>query len=232
MTDAPHTATPPADDAADLGTVIQRRLVGLIVLLVGVFLVSLLLRNATPSSEALPSVVIPLGSQAGIEPRTNPADEPEVPPAPRGETLASAAAPVEAPAATLPDTAEEKPAAVEAAVAEKPKPKTQAVTPKASAADKPAIAKPAAPKPSITRPDGPARWFVAVGAYKDPMAAQAIANRVKLAGFKAEVSAVTVNKDKLQRVRAGPFASEIAAESARVTLIVEGLTKAVTLSEK
>lgn len=231
MTDATRSADPLADAAPDLSTVIQRRLVGLLVLLAGVFLLSLLLRNAAQSPEALPSVVIPLGVGGSGESRSSldaepaaVASQPEsaeseastLPPGGREATEASVPEPQESAAAVLPPVP-----------AKKPKPRADPPPRQPAMAAKPAAAKPAA-----TKPEAAARWFVAVGAYKDPMAAQAIANRVKLAGFKAEVSAVTVNKDKLQRVRAGPFATQAAAESARVTLIVEGLTKAVTLSEK
>ena len=83
--------------------------------------------------------------------------------------------------------------------------------------------KPADPKPAA----GP--WFVVVGAYKDPLAAKAIANRAKLAGFNADVVSVRSGNEQLQRVRAGPFASVAEAESARATLIVEGLTKSVVM---
>jgi len=226
MTDATHTADSSADDAGSLSTVIHRRLIGLIVLLAGLFLASLMLRNTAPSSEALPSVVIPLGNLGSGELRASPAAEPDALEPASSEALTSATARAEAPAATLP-AAEQSPAPVEREAVEKPKPRADTAAPKPQAASKPTV-----PKPAVSKPEAAARWFVGVGAYKDPMAAQAIANRVKLAGFKADVSAVTVNKDKLQRVRAGPFATKAAAESARVTLIVEGLTKAVTLSEK
>jgi len=230
MTDATRSADLLADVAPDLSTVIQRRLVGLVVLLAGVFLLSLLLRNVAQSPEVLPSVVIPLGQAGSSESRSKldaePAGVVQQPESAESEasTLPSNS---EVPSARLPEPQTPAAAAL-LKTPEKSKPRVDATQQKPAVA----AAKPAPAKPAATKPEASARWFVAVGAYKDPMAAQAIANRVKLAGFKADVSAVTVNKDKLQRVRAGPFATKTAAESARVTLIVEGLTKAVTLSEK
>ncbi len=233
MTDAPRTAAAVADEAADLSSVIQRRLVGLIVLLAGLFLMSLLLRHGGPSSEALPTVVIPLGGTNPGMARSTIVDAlPDAPPTSSTQPAASAAPEPESLAATLPATEE----VAEVVEREKPAPKPVAETPRAesvAAPKPPPVAKPTAPKPATAKPDtASSRWFVAVGAYKDPMAAKAIANRVKLAGFRSDVSPVTVNKDKLQRVRAGPFTSKAAAEAARATLIVEGLTKAVTVPEK
>ena len=115
-----------------------------------------------------------------------------------------------------------KPAAAPKPVAPPAKPKP----------DKPAVAASSKPPASAPKPSGPPRWFVAVGSYKDPMAAQAIANRVKLAGFSVSTAPISSGAERLHRVRAGPFAARDEAESARVTLIVEGLTKAAIVSEK
>lgn len=236
MTDAARYTEPSTEDGSELHTVIKRRLVGLAVLLAGLFLLSLLLRNAGQSPQALPSVVIPLGTGGGPEARVSTSGDPSREPV----AELSAANNTAVSASLVPDQA-----ATAAAVAAEPAPIFEATSPEPAAAEpaepgrapasqKPqaAAAKPAPAKPAVAKAEAAPRWFVAVGAYKDPMAAQAIANRVKLAGFKADVGVVTVNKEKLQRVRAGPFDSKAAAESARVTLIVEGLTKAVTILEK
>ncbi|MES2685047.1 MAG: SPOR domain-containing protein [Pseudomonadota bacterium] len=215
MTD---TAANPLETSA----IVQRRLIGLLVLLFIAFLLSLLLRARPNAPDALPSVVIPLNTGTAAEASASapvptldvPEPEPVVTPAaaaaPKPELRAAASAAAK-PAATpkpVPPTA-------------KPKPEKPAVT-----ASKPAAAA-AAPKTS-----GPPRWFVAVGSYKDPMAAKAIANRVKLAGFNVGTAPISVGAERLHRVRAGPFAARDEAESARVTLIVEGLTKAAIISEK
>lgn len=239
MTEA--VAIPP-----DTSAIVQRRLVGLAVLLIAAFVLSLLLRARAPSPDALPSVVIPLGSSASTSGPAPLLDAPE-PEAEAAPTLGEAPRPVPQAPALAPKPTVAKPVAkpIEKPATEKPappKPKLSAPKPTVTLADKPKpVAAPAKPNPAskpavvVDKPEKPAataRWFVAVGAYKDPMAAQAIAARIKMAGFGAGSSAITSAGERLHRVRAGPFASKTDAESARATLIVEGLTKATVISEK
>lgn len=212
-----------AANPVETSLIVKRRLIGLLVLLFVAFLLSLLLRSRPNAPNALPSVVIPLNgvaSDANVSAAVPTLDVPEAASAPAAKPTARPAEPElrEAPSAAA------KPAALPKSVpsAAKPKPEKPAV----ATGKKPATAA-AAPKPS-----GPPRWFVAVGSYKDPMAAQAIANRIKLAGFSTGTAAITSAGERLYRVRAGPFNSKADAESARVTLIVEGLTKAVVVPEK
>ncbi len=213
--------TEPASDtspAPDTFAVIQRRLVGLGVLLLMVFLLSLLLRGGARHHDALPSVVIPLN---GGSVAVNPAE-----PASAAPTL-DMPEPVAPPAPARADPAPTglAPAAVAAKPAEVPPPSKPR-------AEKPVpLGKPAKPPAASSKQSSPRRWVV-VGSYKDPMAAKAIAGRIERAGFKADSTTVTVAGERLNRVRAGPFVSKEQAESARVTLIVEGLTKAVTVVEK
>ncbi len=223
MTNAASLSDPAPRHAA----VLKRRLVGLAVLLGLLFLLSLMLRSGAPSPNALPVVVIPLdGSGASADPvvvaNTAPVlDAPEqrvaAPPS------SSAAAPGSA-SASKPSASKPIPAEATAKSAVKPKP---AAEKSASAIKKPAPAQP--PAAALV---SPRRWFVVVGAYKDPMAAQAIANRVRLAGLQSAAIPITSAGERLHRVRAGPFETKETAESARATLIVEGLTKAILVSEK
>jgi len=207
--------------------VIQRRLIGLAVLLFVFFLLTLLLRSGS-TAESLPAVVISLSGDA------SPGNAP-VPVLGQEST---------APALDEPNT--QKPEARSAPAAAKvaqpaepaPKPALESVAPKPSvekpAPPKPiASPKPAAPKPALDKPKAAAssRWYVVVGSYKDPMAAEAIANRVRVSGFKATVLGVTTGGERFNRVRGGPFSSKAEAEAARATLIVEGLTKAVIVGE-
>ncbi len=223
MTDA-------ASSAPDLRAIVQRRLIGLAVLLLAVFLLSLLLRTRPAAPDALPSVVIPLGA-GNVQPVPPEAAGP-VPtldvPEPSRPAAPAAVAPEPAP---LAERTEAKPKPVEPVISSPPKPKP---TVPAVATPKPKVEKPPAPKPAAEKPKAAAapRWYVAVGAYKDPTAAQAIANRIKLSGFRADTVPVTTNGNRLNRVRAGPFASRAEAESARATLIVEGLTKSIIVGEK
>ncbi|MES2884476.1 MAG: SPOR domain-containing protein [Pseudomonadota bacterium] len=216
-----------AANALETSAIVKRRLIGLLVLLFMAFLLSLLLRNRPNAPDALPSVIIPLNGSVTSDvgaPTAVPilgAPEPEPEPEPVAKPAARVAEP-EQPRAT-------QSTAVKPATAPKPVPPVAKPKP-----DKPVVAasrKPATPA-AAPRPNAPSRWFVAVGAYKDPMAAQAIANRIKLAGFGTGTAAITSAGERLHRVRAGPFGSKADAESARVTLIVEGLTKSVVVSEK
>lgn len=208
------------DDASpslppDIRALVHRRLVGLVVLLLAAFLLSLLLRSRPKDPDALPSVVISLNpNNAATAPTLPPSEAPTLDAPEPTQPLAAAAAP----AAAAP------PVKVSKAPAPTPVPAIEAPIKKA-----PLKLEPAPAKPSVTEPQ---RWYVAAGAYKDPVAAKAIGNRVKLAGFKVDVAAVGNGGSRLNRVRAGPFATRAAAESARAALIVEGLTKSVVVTEK
>ncbi|MDO9451746.1 MAG: SPOR domain-containing protein [Stagnimonas sp.] len=221
-----EAATQP-NPSLDTRAIVHRRLVGLAVLLLVLFLLSLLLRTGNRSGDDLPSVVIALNSSgATVDPVTSSMaptlDAPETEVTEQEAPAPSQAEPVAAAVVETP-----KPAAP---VRPTPPPVTAAAKPR----EKPA-AKPAAPAPlpsAAVKSADARRWFVVIGSYKDPMAAQAIANRVKLAGLKAAATPITAAGEKLHRVRAGPFASKDDAESARATLIVEGLTKATIVGEK
>lgn len=209
--------------------IVQRRLIGLAVLMVVAFLLSLLLRVQTGPTEALPSVVIPLnGGAAAVATDQPPVLGQEPPPgrqaqAPDQPEPVAPAASVSTPLAVEPAAPSIKPAAPAKPAVEK------ASTPSADPPSKPRTER-AAAAPQVT---APRRWFVVVGAYKDPLATKAIANRVKLAGFRTETTTVTSSKgERLNRVSAGPFNKMEEAEAARAALIVEGLTKAVVTGEK
>lgn len=208
----------------DTRAVVHRRLVGLAVLLLVLFLLSLLLRTGNHSGDDLPSVVIALNSNS---PAVDPAASSVAPTldAPEADALEQ----------TVPSTPQAEPVIREAVETAKPAAPAKPPPPSATAAVKPRdkpVAKPAPLPPVATKSTDARRWFVVIGSYKDPMAAQAIANRVKLAGLKAAATPITAAGEKLHRVRAGPFASKNDAESARATLIVEGLTKAAIVGEK
>jgi len=218
-----------ADLAPDTRAIIQRRLIGLFVLLLLAFVLSLLLRVRPSASGAMPAVVIPLGTgTAATDPGLSANPVPVL-----GDAVEPQPVPIERPGAQANfGTAKPSPSVKPPEVAAKPKtPPEKAL---AAAKPKPPSVPPEkakAPAAAI-KPATAVRWFVAVGSYKDPMAAQAIANRVKLSGFSAGSAAVNSGAERLHRVRAGPFATKADAESARATLIVEGLTKASVVSEK
>lgn len=240
--------------APDTRAIVQRRLVGLVVLLLAAFLLSLLLRTQPDAENALPAVVIPLNSNVsmadsavtdgaptlGAAASESSSEEaaptldmpvtsgavPRTPVIPKPDSRASEKSAISKPASTPAEKAPAKPT-------EKP-----VVKPAEKPASKPTVAE--TPKPAtaklpgaVAKPEAAAiRWFVAVGAYKDVMTAEALVSRIKLAGLGAGSVAITSNGDRLHRVRAGPFANQSAAEAARATLIVEGMTKATVVSEK
>lgn len=211
------------DDASlslppDIRALVHRRLVGLVVLLLAAFLLSLLLRSRPKDPDALPSVVIALNPN-------NAATAPTLPPttAPTLDVAEPELEPARQKAAVSAAVLAAPPAPVIEAPIKKAPPKIEP-TPTKSTPAKPAPAKPKAAEPQ--------RWYVAAGAYKDPVAAKAIGARIKLAGFKVDMAAVGSGGSRLNRVRAGPFTSRTAAESARAALIVEGLTKSVVVAEK
>lgn len=217
--------------------IVQRRLVGLAVLLSVVFLISLLLRGGSGRSEALPSVVIPLGgSNASVNPVESASSAPTLDvPEPSTPPAASSAAPQEsAPAASAMTVTPPVATASKPSSKPEPKPTTKPRAEKPTPADLPKPAKAAKPSAlaEATAKSQPSKTWVVVGSYKDPMAAQAIVNRIQRAGLKAGAVPVMVAGERLNRVRAGPFASKEDAESARVTLIVEGLTKSAIVTEK
>jgi len=227
MTD-PNPAAPSQEE---IRTIVQRRLVGLTVLLFIVFMLSLLLRNHTRPADRVPTVVIPLG-QGSIASSELESSEGAVPVLDQADAPAQAgvniqqAAPTVAEVAPAPIARERKDQVV--SPADKPQAVTRKKMPERVAAAPAPKPSPAPVPPKSTVPPG---WYVAVGAYKDPTAAGAIAQRVKLAGFSASLEQITVAGEKLNRVRAGPFQARGQAESARATLIVEGLTKSIVVSE-
>lgn len=207
------------DRSPETPALVKRRLTGLVVLLLLAFLFGLLQHNdaGDKAAQGLKSVVIPLHGDASAltAPAENAAatdlpavDEAAVLPAEEQATVATPPAPVAR--ATLPPPPE--------------KPVAKTNIPTKSKSSVPAI--------PANKPAAPQRWFVVVGAFKDAAAASAIANRVKLAGFKVETTVITATGARLTRVRAGPFNKADQAESARATLIVEGLTKAAVVTEK
>ena len=207
------------DLSPETAALVKRRLTGLVVLLLLAFLFGLLQHDGAgdKAAQGLKSVVIPLNGDAPalITPAENMATT-ELP-----ATDEAAVLPAEEPAvATTP------PAPIVKAPPPAPpaKPAAKVATPAKPKSSAPAIA--------AIKPARPQRWFVVVGAFKDAAAASAIANRVKLAGFKVEATAITSAGARLTRVRAGPFSTVDKAESARATLIVEGLTKAAVVTEK
>jgi DedD protein len=213
-------------------TVIIRRLTGLAVLLIVLFVCSLLTRQSAGerplSRQTLPIVVIPLRADHQDSANSNSSNSsPDKSPA---QVTPSSAAPdpvmqrVGGPPTTTTTAPAPQPSEESKKVAPSPAALAPSAITKNEAKPKSKIEATPAPKTATTSP----RWWVSVGAFRDVGTAQALAERIRNAGFKAVVSAIPApHGEKLHRVSAGPFDKKDQAESARATLIVEGMTKAI-----
>lgn len=206
----------PTDLEVSTSEIIKRRLVGLLVLVLLVFGLSVLLREIGVSSvgEAnLQTVVVPLGggelpaadaTAVLAEPASTDVDEP-LPAAPT-------------PAVTEPSVEQQ----AEPGPDPKPTQRRPETTKAVDAPQKPVEREKTATSPAPKK----SRWYILLGSFSDAANANALAQRARGAGFSADVSRIQSGGSTLNRVRAGPFKSESEAQSARATLIVEGLTGA------
>ncbi|MFO1284064.1 MAG: SPOR domain-containing protein [Burkholderiales bacterium] len=101
--------------------------------------------------------------------------------------------------------------------------KSAAGPPPSAAPKAPAAATPApkaAPAPAATTPkEG---YVVQLGAFTDDKGANALANRLKKAGYVAYTEALATSRGSMWRVRVGPFPTRDAATQARDRLKAEG----------
>ena len=82
--------------------------------------------------------------------------------------------------------------------------------------------------PSAEAAQGSAAFALQVAAFTDRYGAQALARKLKQAGFPAYVEPVASAKGELQRVRVGPYATRDAAIAARTKLKTAGYSAIVT----
>jgi len=88
--------------------------------------------------------------------------------------------------------------------------------PKAATAAAPAVTTPDAERPKI---DG---FIVQLGAFTDVYGANALSNRLKMAGYPAYTEPIDTSRGKLWRVRVGGYPSRAAAVEARDKLKADG----------
>lgn len=256
---------------------LRQRLVGLAVLLVLVFLLSLLLPGKPEPAEELPSTTVSIsGEQLLTEADAVPPPD-DLPPEPIDaagsdspppadtavaisdvERLAEPApAPASPPAAPPPATLKLAPkVGVHRGqdVAE-PKPSAKTVDkspekPAEKAADKP-IDKPAkppavaaiTPKPKLAESVAKAPvkaaateaspgWYVQIGSFSDAGSAQTIVSLLKKLGVSAGITRIKgVKGNPLNRVRAGPYASESAAKAAHARIARNGYPQSRIVQE-
>ena len=66
-------------------------------------------------------------------------------------------------------------------------------------------------------------WIVPLDAFSDMKNVKQLRSKLSAAGVKSYTEPVKTSKGELTRVRAGPFASQEAAEKARAKLVAMGL---------
>lgn len=209
----------PENTEVSTADLIKRRLVGLLVLLALVFSLSVLLRGlGSPSVDesGLQTVVVPL--TGGDAPA---ADTAAVLAAPEPEAVAEEPAPTESPTESISEAAQPTSSVPQVPTVKPARPTPAAAAP--SAAESKPAKKPSVPTPETGKKQ---RWFIVLGSFSDAANARALAQRAKAAGFSTDISRIQSGGTSLNRVRVGPFKNEAEAQSARATLIVEGLTGA------
>lgn len=182
-------------------------------------------KAAADKPAEIASISEPTGAQAGAPAAAAPAIAPT--PAAGVPTAAVAAAvPDKAPAKVAADTSPAKPATATAPatkVAEKPAEKAP------TKANEKAPAKPA-PATTSEPVRKPGQLVVQVIAVRDPAAAKQAYDRVKSLKFPVYTEKIDVSNGVVVRVRAGPYDSKQAAETARAKLAQAGFeAKVVTL---
>lgn len=210
----------------------RRRLVGAVALaLLAVIVLPMVMdREPRPASQDI-QVRIPSQDSTGLaskvlpgKPAATPMPAPE--PKPVTEQKAEAEAKPEA-ASAVPVAAPlpVKPAPVAAAVpaakpAIKPADKPAAPEKKAEATEKPAVKVVAEPKPEA---DASGQWVVQLGAYKEAGNVKLLLAKLKGIGVAAYTEKFDSPQGPRTRVRAGPFASQDAAEKARTRIKIIGV---------
>lgn len=242
------------------GKLLRQRLVGLAVLLALAFLLSLLLPGAPTPEEGEPSTTVSLtGEQRLTEADAVPPpdDLPIGPIAPIGpmepigsigptaETLPPADAEVEI--SDVETSAVPPPPAPPPAAALKLTPRVATdKRPQDVAEPRPAPARPAAqavvtPRPKLAEsvappaPSGAATgtvWYVQIGSYSAAGSAQTVVALLRKLGVSATITRITGKKgNALDRVRAGPYASEAAAKAAHARIARNGYPQSQIVQE-
>jgi DedD protein len=190
----------------------RRRLVGAVALVLAAVIVLPMVFDPAPKSSAPPvSVRIPSEDDAPFKPK--------LPPKPEPQAAAQKAEPPKAEPAKV-DAPKSEPAKPEPARAGAPRPESAKVEskPVPKAADTERARAEAALK------GGAEQFYVQVGAFSNP---QPVIARLAEAKMPYYVEEIAVKSGKVVRVRAGPFATRAAAESAAGKLKNLGLPGSV-----
>jgi DedD protein len=205
----------------------RRRLVGAVALaLFAVIVLPMVMdREPRPLSQDI-QVRIPSQDSTGFatkllpgKPAATPMPAPE--PKPVDQKAETQAKPEAAPAAPTAVPAPAKPAA-QASVAPPAKPaeKPPVQDKKPEAAEKPAPKTAADAKPAT---DAAGQWVIQLGAYKEAGKVKNLMSKLKGINVPAYTEKIETPQGSLTRVRAGPFASQEAAEKSRGRLKIIGV---------
>lgn len=205
----------------------RRRLVGAIALaLLAVIALPMVMDREPRLSSQDIQVRIPSQDSTGLTAKVV-AGKPVATPLSAAETKA-AAGPVAAPAAETkgkPEAVVAAPAA--AVVASKPAPTAPAPATrpaeKSASAEKPAIAEKKVESAEKPAPDASGQWVVQLGAYKEAGNVSVLLSKLKGVGVPAYTEKFESPQGPRTRVRAGPFASQDAAEKARTKIKIVGV---------
>ena len=186
---------------------------------------------ATTSAATTPAATTPAATTPAAAPPAAPAAAPEAEPAAKEATPAAPALPVQEtpPRKSIADAEKAvlSPAARAAPAPPKSngggaKPPVAAKEADAVAAKAPTAAE-ATPKPSEADARAPQGGFaVQLAAFSDDKGANALANKLKRAGYPAFTETVATSQKTLWRVRVGPYPSREAAAQSRDKLKAEG----------
>ena len=202
----------------------RRRLVGAVALaLFAVIVLPMVMdREPRPLSQDI-QVRIPSQDSTGLASKVIPGKPAATPmPAPEPKPVAEQKTEPQTKPEPAPAASPAVPAVVKPAPAAAPVPAAKPAAPekKAEPAEKPA-AKPAADAKSTA--DASGQWVVQLGAYKEAGNVKLLLSKLKGVGVPAYTEKLDSPQGPRTRVRAGPFASQDAAEKARAKIKIIGV---------
>jgi DedD protein len=230
-----------------MNEVLRQRLVGLAVLLLLVFLLSLLLPGKPPAEERLPATTVSLTGETLTEADAVPPPDdlppeaaPEAPPVDSAVAISALSdSSAEVAPAPPPESAPSPPSNPGPAAGLKlaPKVETAGLTPplqKPKAETVPKPVKPPTPKLAESVANAPPvpGWYVQVGSYSKLDSAKTVVTLLNKLGLRVAMTRITgVKGQPLNRVRAGPYDSEASARAAQAKVAKNGYPQARVVRE-
>lgn len=220
-----------------MNEVLRQRLVGLAVLLLMVFVLSLLLPGQPPVEDSVPATTVSLTGETLTEadavppPDDLPADPAfDAPPVDSEVTISALADPpaVDEPSPSPPVGQLKLAPSVDMAAAQQP-----AAPPAEPRRAAPEILKPSSKlaEAVVGAPPAPG-WYVQVGSYSKPGSAQTVVTLLGKIGVQAGITPIKgVKGQALNRVRAGPFGTEAAARATQAKVARNGYPQSRVVHE-